>query len=41
MTKFVSSVIANGSSPLKRVRRGGEGILRGATPSTDALIARV
>ncbi len=40
ITKFVSSVIVNGSRPLKRVRGGGDGIRRGATPSTAALIAR-
>ena len=39
-TKFVSSVITNGSRPLKLVARLGSGSRRGATPSTAAEIAR-
>ncbi len=40
ITKFVSSVIAKGSSPLNRVTETGSGRTRGCTSSTAAAIAR-
>ena len=41
ITKPVSGPISNGSSPLKRGRRGGSGIVRGARPCTAAAIFAV